>query len=113
MFVRLARASDLEDMTWVLVGASPLDPVYSYRFPDRHLYPEEFAELCRQKCAEYLGSSIVVVCEMPTDSDPEKLRVVAFSAWDSPQAQGGQNRPPPIGGIFHPPCSLRHSYPTT
>lgn len=89
MSVRLATASDLEAMTWVLVGASPLDPVYPYRFPDRHLYPAEFTELCRQKCREYLATSAVVVCEMApphrNPSDKQQLRrLVAFSAWDVP-----------------------------
>ncbi|KAK1751186.1 acyl-CoA N-acyltransferase [Echria macrotheca] len=84
MFLRLATASDLDAMTWVLIGASPLDPVYPYRFPDRHLYADEFAELCRQKCAEYLATSTVVVCEMPVDSDPRRTQVVAFSSWDAP-----------------------------
>jgi hypothetical protein len=97
MMIRLATAADLEAMTWVLIGASPLDPVYPYRFPDRHLYPGEFAALCRRKCAEYLETSTVVVCEMPlddcSDSDEDHnntaaaaapTQVVAFSAWDVP-----------------------------
>ena len=84
MMIRLATASDLDAMTWVLVGASPMDPVYPYRFPDRHLYPDEFAALSRQKCAEYLATSTVVVCEMPADEDPARTQVVAFSAWDRP-----------------------------
>lgn len=87
MAVRLATVSDLDAMTWVLVGASPLDPVYPYRFPDRHLYPDEFTALCRQKCAEYLATSTVVVCEMASRLDANDVRVVAFSAWDAPQIQ--------------------------
>ncbi|KAK5658452.1 hypothetical protein OQA88_1841 [Cercophora sp. LCS_1] len=84
MKVRLATASDLGAMTWILIGASPLDPIYPYRFPDRHLYADEFAELCRQKCAEYLATSTVVVCEM---ADPMgRSQVVAFSSWDTPRA---------------------------
>ncbi|KAK3312015.1 acyl-CoA N-acyltransferase [Apodospora peruviana] len=78
MFVRLATAADLDAITWVLVNASPLDPIYPYRFPDRHLYPAEFTALCRQKCREYLATSTVVVCEM------DNVGVVAFSAWDTP-----------------------------
>ncbi|KAK4141689.1 putative N-acetyltransferase ycf52-like protein [Dichotomopilus funicola] len=92
MHIRLAHPADLEAMTAVLIGASPMDPVYPYRFPDRHLYPDEFAALCRRKCAEYLESSTVVVCEMAVDrEDTERsrrdgysTRVVAFSAWDLP-----------------------------
>lgn len=88
MTTRLATQADLEAMTWVLIGASALDPVYPYRFPDRHLYPGEFAALCRQKCAEYLETSTVVVCEMPVDRDDghgtRAAQVVAFSAWDMP-----------------------------
>ena len=86
MIVRLATEADLEAMTAVLVGASPLDPVYPYRFPDRHLYPDAFAALCRQKCAEYLETSTVVVCEMPTNpsTTTTTTQVVAFSAWDMP-----------------------------
>jgi GNAT superfamily N-acetyltransferase len=82
MIIRPATASDLDPMTWVLIGASPADPVYPYRFPDRHLYPQEFADLCRQKCTEYLATSSVVVCEMQSNADPEKMKVVAFGAWE-------------------------------
>ena len=82
--IRIATAADLRAMTWVLIGASPLDPVYPYRFPDRNLYVDEFAELCRQKCAEYLATSTVVVCEMPADHDPGRTQVIAFSSWDAP-----------------------------
>jgi hypothetical protein len=84
MIIRLASEADLEAMTTVLIGASPLDPVYPYRFPDQHLYPDEFAALCRRKCAEYLESSTVVVCEMPVDRYSNNTQVVAFSAWDMP-----------------------------
>ena len=84
MTVRIATAADLVPMTWVLIGASPLDPIYPYRFPDSGLYTNEFAELCRQKCAEYLATSTVVVCEMADDQDPGRTRVVAFSSWDAP-----------------------------
>lgn len=85
MIIRRATPADLEAMTWVLIGASPLDPVYPYRFPDRHLYPGEFAALCRRKCAEYLATSTVVVCEMPIDDFGSATQVVAFSAWDMPE----------------------------
>lgn len=86
MIIRLASEADLEAMTAVLIGASPLDPVYPYRFPDRHLYPEEFAALCRRKCTEYLETSTVVVCEMPIDHYGTATKVVAFSAWDMPSS---------------------------
>ncbi|KAK3304746.1 acyl-CoA N-acyltransferase [Chaetomium strumarium] len=86
MMLRLATEADLEAMTAVLVWASPLDPVYPYRFPDRELYPDEFAALCRRKCAEYLETSTVVVCEMPVDPYRSETQVVAFSAWDMPSA---------------------------
>ncbi|KAH6848082.1 hypothetical protein B0I37DRAFT_310697 [Chaetomium sp. MPI-CAGE-AT-0009] len=86
MNIRLASEADLEEMTAVLVGASPLDPVYPYRFPGGHLYSNEFAALCRRKCAEYLESSTVVVCEMPTEDGSPTTCVVAFSAWDMPAA---------------------------
>jgi len=82
--VRVATAADLDAMTWVLIGASPLDPIYPYRFPGRNLYTDEFAELCRQKCAEYLATSTVVVCEMPVGHGPGRTQVVAFSSWDAP-----------------------------
>ncbi|KAK3293658.1 uncharacterized protein B0H64DRAFT_466274 [Chaetomium fimeti] len=85
MHIRLASKADLEDMTAVLVGASPLDPVYPYRFPG-HLYSNEFAALCRRKCAEYLDTSTVVVCELPVVDGSPVMRVVAFSAWDMPAA---------------------------
>lgn len=100
MKVRLATASDLVAMTWVLIGASPLDPIYPYRFPNSHLYADKFAELCRRKCIEYLETSTVVVCEM---ADPTgRLQVVAFSAWDTPRA----SRPKPLGGesFLHRSC---------
>ncbi|KAK3989623.1 putative N-acetyltransferase ycf52-like protein [Cladorrhinum sp. PSN332] len=87
MFIRLATGHDLEAMTRVLIGASPLDPVYPYRFPDRHLYPSQFSDLCRDKCAEYLATSTVVVCEMPSISCPSTSVVVAFAAWDTPASR--------------------------
>ncbi|KAM7208165.1 putative N-acetyltransferase ycf52-like [Naviculisporaceae sp. PSN 640] len=88
MFVRLATLSDLDAMTWVLVGASPLDPIYPYRFPDRHLYPEEFMTLCRQKCREYLATSTVVVCEMEQD----ELEELAYTHADAPLDLAGAAR---------------------
>jgi hypothetical protein len=100
MIIRLATESDLDAMTWVLVGASPLDPVYPYRFPDRQHYPDEFAKLCRQKCREYLDTSTVVVCEMATESDPHTTRVVAFSAWDTP-SRHRNHLSAPIRGMFN------------
>ncbi|KAK4182647.1 acyl-CoA N-acyltransferase [Podospora australis] len=95
MNIRLATLNDLEAMTGVLIGASPLDPVYPYRFPDRHLYPSVFSNLCRQKCVEYLATSAVVVCEMPSVSPDgpssgevdSGMQVVAFAAWDTPASQ--------------------------
>ncbi|KAM7183653.1 putative N-acetyltransferase ycf52-like [Rhypophila sp. PSN 637] len=112
MFTRLATLSDLDAMTWVLIGASPLDPIYPYRFPDRHLYPDEFTTLCRQKCREYLATSTVVVCEMEEDDQED---VVAFSAWDTPIP-----RLQPVGGMLSPyflcsqfPSQLRTSSPQT
>ncbi|AEO71977.1 uncharacterized protein THITE_2124874 [Thermothielavioides terrestris NRRL 8126] len=89
MIIRQATEADLETMTMVLVGASPLDPPYPYRCPDgpdRHLFPDKLAALCRQKCAEYLESSTVVVCEMPTDAYGSATQIVASSAWALPSA---------------------------
>jgi len=80
--IRLASKSDLDDLAWVLVAASPDDPNYAYRSPQRDVYPEDFAAHCRLKCSEYLASNQVVVFESPLRSDPEKRRVVAFSVWD-------------------------------
>lgn len=126
MFVRLATLSDLDAMTWVLVGASPLDPIYPYRFPDRDLYRDElFMTLCKQKCREYLATSTVVVCEMEEEDlayddadalsdlaggatiragNTRRAKVVAFSAWDAP-IRWLQ----PVGGMLSfssSPCSL-------
>lgn len=110
MNIRLATRADLEAMTWVLIGASPLDPVYPYRFPDRHLYPGEFAALCRRKCAEYLETSTVVVCEMASHDDDEATQVVAFSAWDMPtrvhpQASGALGTYRDVTPLVHPPST--------
>ncbi|KAK3386827.1 hypothetical protein B0H63DRAFT_468443 [Podospora didyma] len=114
MSLREATLADLDAMTWVLVAASPLDPVYPYRFPDRLSYPAEFAQLCRQKCREYLATSTVMVCEMeawpsfPSASEcgQKARRVVAFSAWDAPVAQ---STPPhvaePLSKPVHNPVS--------
>ncbi|KAK4656465.1 hypothetical protein QC762_310520 [Podospora pseudocomata] len=85
--LRLATEADLPAMTEVLNAASRQDPIYPYRFPDRHRYPSEFALLCRQKCTEYLASSTVVVCEMPSATDAGAMRVVAFAVWDTPASQ--------------------------
>ncbi|EAQ84191.1 hypothetical protein CHGG_10595 [Chaetomium globosum CBS 148.51] len=102
MIIRLASEADLEDMTAVLVGASPLDPVYPYRFPGGHLYSDEFAALCRRKCAEYLENSTVVVCELPADDGSSSTQVVAFSAWDMPAAaQPLKSRRESALGVVH------------
>jgi len=87
--IRLATKSDLDDLAWVLIAASPGDPNYLYRSPRRDDYPEDFAAQCRLKCAEYLDTNKVVVYEGPLLSDPEKRRVVAFSVWErsSPRKQ--------------------------
>jgi GNAT superfamily N-acetyltransferase len=85
MNIRQATHGDLEDLTWVLVASYPSDPIYPYRFPNRHLYPEDFVVHCRLKCEEYLDTSTVHVYECPTINDPEKRRVVAFSVWDLQQ----------------------------
>ncbi|KAK3343498.1 acyl-CoA N-acyltransferase [Lasiosphaeria hispida] len=88
--IRIATAADLEAMTWVLIGAAPLDPVYPYRYPNRDLYTDElFARMCSQKCVEYLDTSIVVVCEMDG-------RVVAFAAWDAPSPIRDRHRSAPL-----------------
>ncbi|KAL1842471.1 hypothetical protein VTJ49DRAFT_5208 [Mycothermus thermophilus] len=94
MHLRLATKADLEALTAVLIGASPDDPVYSYHFPDRHLYPNEFADLCRRKCAEYLDTSTVTVCEMEYSSSSSTTTttgrragptcIVAFAVFDMP-----------------------------
>ncbi|KAL2265844.1 hypothetical protein VTJ83DRAFT_6944 [Remersonia thermophila] len=91
MYVRLANKADLEALTAVLIDASPDDPVYPYRFPDRHLYPNEFAALCRSKCAEYLDTSTVAVCEMEyssssisSSSGRHPTCIVAFAVFDMP-----------------------------
>ncbi|KAK0705661.1 acyl-CoA N-acyltransferase [Lasiosphaeris hirsuta] len=88
--IRIATAADLEAMTWVLIGAAPLDPIYPYRYPNRDLYTDElFARMCSQKCAEYLGTSTVVVCEMDR-------RVVAFAVWDPPSSIRDRYRSAPL-----------------
>lgn len=110
MIVRLATEADLEAMTAVLIGASPLDPVYPYRFPDRHLYPDAFAALCRQKCAEYLETSTVVVCEMPPiNPSSTTTQVVAFGAWDMPSSVPCAEPAPPTPSPTHTP-SLTHPH---
>lgn len=113
MIVRLATEADLEAMTAVLIGASPLDPVYPYRFPDRHLYPDAFAALCRQKCAEYLETSTVVVCEMPPDHRyaTGPTQVVAFSAWDIPSVPS--RRASAVGEPTSPTSPTHPHLPTT
>lgn len=121
MLVRLATESDLDAMTWVLIGASPLDPIYPYRFPDREEHPDKFKTLCQQKCAEYLATSTVVVCEMEiagTGADAEgdpaggggrtaraATKVVAFSAWDTPIRWLQPVGEPPLS---HPTAGYSH-----
>ncbi|KAL2149791.1 hypothetical protein VTH82DRAFT_8443 [Thermothelomyces myriococcoides] len=87
MNVRLGTWADLEAMTAILIAALPLDPVLDpSRFSDQCLYPSEFGAVCREKCAEYLENSTVVVCEMSADCYSSASEVVAFSAWDLPLA---------------------------
>lgn len=78
MNVRPGTLKDLNAMTDILIAASPDDPAYDYRFPDRNLYPTVFETVCRQKCREYLENHYVVVCEF------SGYGVVAFSVWDLP-----------------------------
>jgi len=80
--VRLATKFDADDLAWVLIAASPSDPNYDYRSPQRNDYPEDFAAHCRLKCREYLDANQVVVYESPLLADPEKKRIVAFSVWE-------------------------------
>ena len=97
MLLRLATAADLEAMKWVLIGASPLDPIYLYRFPGMHEYPTEFARLCEQKCREYLATSTVVVCEMADDEsgsldcNKNNNQTRRGTAGDSAPDDGGEN----------------------
>ncbi|KAK2070063.1 hypothetical protein P8C59_004596 [Phyllachora maydis] len=87
MSVRRAAPSDLEDMTWVLLGASPDDPVYAYRYPGRNQFPEDFALHCRLRCSEYLATSTVVVYEVRMGKSDDQTKVVAFGVWDPPRAK--------------------------
>ncbi|KAK4223618.1 putative N-acetyltransferase ycf52-like protein [Podospora fimiseda] len=112
MFIRRATYNDLEAMSRVIIGASPLDPIYPYRFPDRHLYPDQFSALCREKCAEYLATSTVVVCEMPSISCPSTSVVVAFASWDTPdsrrQIRSGKIEPYPASSPAPIPVTIGH-----
>ncbi|KAK4131652.1 acyl-CoA N-acyltransferase [Trichocladium antarcticum] len=104
MIIRPATPSDLDAMTWVLAGASSLDPAS----PDRDLYASEFASLCQQQCAEHLATSTVVVCEMPNapTNPASPTRVVAFSAWDLPTPS---LRTPSLRTPTHSPTPTPHT----
>ncbi|KAL2148941.1 hypothetical protein VTH82DRAFT_1627 [Thermothelomyces myriococcoides] len=86
---RCGGPADLRAITNILIAASPDDPLYQYRFPDRNRYPAEFEAFCRQKCLEYLNDSVVQVYEQPTHG------VVAFSVWEIPQAAWPAASQPP------------------
>jgi hypothetical protein len=81
MSIRLATVADLDDLTWILMGATTDDPVYRYRFPYRDQYPDDFAEYCQTKCREYLGMGILMVYECQSISELRVTKAVAFSLW--------------------------------
>jgi GNAT superfamily N-acetyltransferase len=82
MAVRQATASDLEELTRILIASSNDDPCYPYRFPWRDQYPVQYEEHCRRKCWEYISTNTVDVYE----SRREK-KVVAFAVWEQPKGR--------------------------
>jgi GNAT superfamily N-acetyltransferase len=88
MAVRQATASDLEDLSNILLASSNDDPCYPYRFPLKDQYPLQYEEHCKRKCWEYLRTDTVIVYEVtnPPNSRREK-KVIAFSVWEQPKAR--------------------------
>lgn len=86
MSIRLANESDLDAITWISVAALPADPVCPYRFPYKHLYPEDHAKYTRIRYGEYMagGDSVIMVFESPSLEDPLVNKPVAFSIWQLP-----------------------------
>lgn len=100
MAVRQATASDLGDLTQILIASSNDDPCYPYRFPWKDDYPTLYEEHCRRKCREYLVNNTVDVYEIasPPRSGREK-KVVAFGVWEQPKDKVERSQTWPRWGI--------------
>lgn len=87
-FQRPATKDDLDSLTEIMISASRDDPSYGYRFPYRYKHPNAFKTRCRQKCAEYLETSMVRLLVISYSANPEKHTAVAFSVceWCTPLA---------------------------
>lgn len=86
MSIRPASESDLDAITWISLAAMPADPLYLYRFPYRHLYPEDHAHFTRIRYVENMaaGDNAIMVFESPSLEDPSVNKPVAFSVWQLP-----------------------------
>ena len=88
MSIRHAKPSDIEDISWIAVNATPLDPVCTYRFPYRDRFPEDFQKFTRTRMIDYLttglkGDSDFLVYENPDGSDTGH-GIIAYAVWDLP-----------------------------
>ncbi|MCJ1399663.1 hypothetical protein MMC11_002865 [Xylographa trunciseda] len=86
MSIRLATESDLDAITWIDVAATPADPVFPYRFPYMHDYPEDHLKYTRIRYGEYMatGNGTILVFESPSLENPTVSKPVAFSIWVIP-----------------------------
>jgi hypothetical protein len=84
---RIAKESDLDSLTEVLLEAAPLDPIYPYRFPGFIRHSCDFRVRCREKCKEYLTTSTVIVVVVKKYNDPSWApRLIAFGVWQGPES---------------------------
>jgi len=83
--VRTAGLADVENVLKVVMEAMPYDPQWNYRFPYRHLFPEDHYKYNRMLYEQFTDPANddwrVVVAEA-TSPDNRQTEIVASSVWD-------------------------------
>jgi hypothetical protein len=97
--------ADLDAIVDIVIKAFAYDPQWQYRYPYRLQYSEDHKKFTRIYYADYLemtfaGYNTIMLAEMPSDEDPNVLKVISVSIWDNygssppnPNLPGG--KPPP------------------
>ena len=88
MLVRPANASDIDELAWIVIAATPGATVMTYRYPSIGQYPDEFAKFSRLRVEEalevLLGLGDCLVVKNPDPMAP--CRVIACAFWDHPSS---------------------------
>ena len=86
--LRLARKSDLDDITTIGLEAFAKDVEQLYRFPYASSYPDERRKYARMRYSEYLDNNAckIMLVQAQSKEDPCIKRLIAFSIWQLPDA---------------------------